>query len=56
MGPHMRRWQCTDKCNTFETVGVPRYCPHCGTPDIEPLAEGAVAYEPPDEVYENTSN
>lgn len=46
-----RRYRCINKCNVFETLGVPTFCPYCGSREVYPTDEGAELYETSDEIY-----
>jgi RNA polymerase subunit RPABC4/transcription elongation factor Spt4 len=37
---YSRRWECINNCTTFETVGHPEMCPHCGSTDLYPASSG----------------
>lgn len=48
-------WTCPNKCNVFEVLGVPSFCPHCGTKEVYPSDEDLTVYVPYDEGYVNES-
>lgn len=48
-----RRWQCINGCNTFETVGIPTFCPFCGSREAYPASDDVELVENKDEVWIN---
>lgn len=51
-----RRWGCINSCNTYECIGIPSYCPYCGTREVYPAADDVELVENRSEVvYVNES-
>lgn len=51
--PIASAFQCVNSCLIFETVGVPAYCPHCGSREVYETDESVTKYETMDEQYVN---
>lgn len=48
-------YQCINNCATFTTIGVPAYCPHCGSKEVHQLDSSVTTFRTVDEYYENES-
>lgn len=46
-------YQCRNGCTVFITVGLPNYCPHCGSREVYEMGQDETRYEVTDEHYEN---
>lgn len=49
-------YQCRDNCTVFITIGLPNYCPHCGSTEVYEIDKDTTRYETVDEYYENYEN
>lgn len=53
MVDHTTRWQCINSCNIFECLGIPTFCPHCGSRELYPTDDDMELVDNPDEAYVN---
>lgn len=53
--PAIKDFQCVNGCNVFQTIGLPSFCPFCGSREVFETDETVTKYETMDEAYENAN-
>lgn len=48
MALHTESWQCINRCNIFEVIGIPECCPYCTSSEVYPTDESLKLYESED--------
>lgn len=50
---YFRTYQCQQGCTVFRTIGLPSFCPHCGSKEVYETERDTTQYRIADEHYTN---